>query len=204
MKQGHVPTARLAPIIELLMKERWPHVDACDELGLKAGCDKSTIRRIIEQRNPGVSFDLADSLLCALGRADLWWGELNDIYKDLRFHETCALPSCGRTFPESDRSGKPKRFCSDNCRSLYHKTSAGKATGNRYVQRGRCFKGHKVTPENTIVIRLKDGTTRKQCRACKLASMAAYKRKRRREDPSWNAQNNARRRAQRAARKAAA
>lgn len=200
MRAGHVPTSRIGPVLERLVRERWPHGGGIQVLADKAGCDETAIETIIRQENPGCAFDLADALLCGAGGQGAWWGELRDVYYGIEFVETCALPSCGKTFAESLRSGKRKRFCNDNCRSLYHKMQAGLATGHRHVQRGRCFKGHKMTPENTMLNRQPDGSAKKQCRACRLASMAAYKRKQRRENRD---EINRKQREYRARRKAA-
>lgn len=187
VRPGNVPTARVGPIMAELIADRWPERQCPNGeewrisiLAEKIGCHYDSIDNITRQVHPGAGFDLVDRLFCALGRPDVWWGILADIYPTT-FWETCALSSCGKRFPESRRSGKRKRFCSDNCRSLYWKTQTGEATGLRMVQRGKCFKGHKMTPENTLRNRQPDGSYKKQCRKCKLESMAAYKRKQRRE-----------------------
>ena len=98
MRAGHVPTERIAPVLTLLIRESWPHGGGMDVLAEKVGCDPEAIAGIIHRENPGVTFDLADRLICALGRWDMWHGELEDIYP-IKFMETCALPSCGKQFP---------------------------------------------------------------------------------------------------------
>lgn len=198
MKAGSIPTSRVSQVISDLVTDRWPHGGGVEVLAEKVGCDWSAIDNIIKQEYEGVSFDLVDKILCGLGRVDLWQGELVDVYSSVWFVETCGLHSCGKTFPESLRSGKRKRFCSDLCRSLHHHTAAGKATGHRHVQRGRCFKGHKMTLENSIINVQPDGAVKRQCRTCRKASLNAYKRNRRQGDPAWRERENARQRDRRA------
>lgn len=205
MRAGYVSLERVSSVISRLVAERWPDHNGYLVLAEKVGCDETAIRHIAypPDHKASAEFDFVDTLLCALGPgARIWHGELADVYEQVTFVETCSLPSCGKKFSESTRSGKPKRFCSDNCRSLFHKTAAGVATGARNVQRGKCFKGHKMTPENTITTKQRDGSEKRQCRVCRLESLREYKKKRRREDPAWNERQNARRREQRAQRKA--
>lgn len=144
----------------MLIRERWPHGGGIDVLAEKVGCDWGTIAGIIDQDNPGVSFDLADKLISTgLGRWDIWHGALADIYPT-KFMETCALPGCGKTFPEYHRGPFRKRYCSKK-----HQRASRWSCHHRVR---RCRKGlHKMTPENTYILR-NNGREYKQCRACKL------------------------------------
>lgn len=166
MRAGNVPTAEVGPVLERLIHERWPDGGGHDVLAEKAGCDLSAIATIIEQQHPGVSFDLADRLFCALGQPMEHVG-LADVYHAVKFVETCALPGCGRQFSEYHRGGKPKRYCSRKCQDLGRQVKNGrKATGMRLRQRGKCLKGHRMNSED------------RQCRIC------------RREQRMWRKQND--------------
>lgn len=149
MRPGNVPTERVGPVIERLVRERWPHGGGLQVLAEKVGCDVTAIESIIEQTNPGCSFDLADSLLCALGPGiRAWRGELEDVYYGAGFIETCALPGCGKQFPERQR-GPKKRYCSERCQRAGKHVRRHGTPGMRYRARGRCLKGHLLTDENT-------------------------------------------------------
>jgi hypothetical protein len=173
IKPGNVPTARVGPILDALIRERWPYGGGHEILAEKVGCEQSTIATIIEQQWEGVEFDLADSLLCALGRWDIWHGALEDIYPT-KFMETCALSSCGKRFPEFKR-GHLKRYCSKKCQ-LHAATARHRGIGeNRFRARGYCWSGrHRIVGDNKAT--RKDGTS--YCRACdrekKVARNARY------------------------------
>lgn len=106
MKPGSVPTARVGPIIGELVAERWPHGGGFEVLGEKVGCDSSAIEAIVRQDNLGVKFDLADRVLCALGRPDIWQGQLADLYHSVSLvdREDAPLPTDGGEF----RCGHPR------------------------------------------------------------------------------------------------
>lgn len=183
MRAGNVPTARVGPIIGELARERWPQ-GGYEVLAEKVGCDESAIRVIIEQRCPGVEFDLADSIITALGRWDMWHGVLADIYPT-KFYETCALHSCNRRFPEKFNGRTRKRYCSPRCATLANAVRRGEATGDRLRQKGYCLNGHKMTPENTIKKwRKRDNKWEHQCRECKRKSQREWMR-RKRQDPAF-------------------
>lgn len=172
IKPGNVPTARVGPILDALIRERWPYGGGHEILAEKVGCEQSTIAQIIEQKWEGVEFDLADSLLCALGRWDIWHGALEDIYPT-KFWSTCELPGCDRKFPEYQRGvGTPvKRFCSRSHTNQGWGVRSGKRPGHRYRQRNRCNKGHILTPENTIVRRRADrDEVMRNCKKCERAN----------------------------------
>lgn len=188
MRGGNVPTSRIGPILADMIAQRWPHCDedGCNVLAEKVGCDESAIRTIIDQKHQGVSFDLADSLLCALGRADMWWGVLSDVYPT-KFVEKCALHSCERTFPEK-RVGSIKRYCSARCRKLDDDIRRGRATGHRYRQKNRCLRGHLLTSENTITF----SSGHRTCRKCRRDRQARQYRERYANDPVFAEKQRAR------------
>lgn len=164
MKPGNVPTEHLGPIVAELIAERWPQGGGVEVLAEKVGCDYKTVENVVKQTHEGVDFDLADKLLCALGRVDMWRGVLADVYLEMQFVETCALPGCGKTFPEQ-QIGRAKRYCSKNCGYLGQRVKRGVATGERLRKRGMCLKGHRLTPDNVRITKRGDGVLR-TCRTC--------------------------------------
>jgi len=177
MKPGNVPTALIAPKLDMLIRDRWPHGNGPVILAEKVGCDESAIRLIIEQRHDGTAFDFADRLFCAVGRPMEDVG-LGDVYWSVEFRETCALHSCGKTFPERSNGPTRKKYCSPRCATLGNAVRRGLATGDRLRGKGRCLKGHAMTPENTI-LKERNGRTERQCRECKRASQREWMRKKR-------------------------
>lgn len=192
MKPGNIPTAIIGPIIERLARERWPH-SGYEILAEKVGCDESAIRGAIEQVYEGISFDFADRLFCALGPGVRMWRtpELSDIYYGVKFVETCALPGCGKQFPEKVSGARRKRYCSRRCQDLGRQIGRG-ATGERLRQKGKCLRGHKMTPG---------------ARQCLICRNEARNRKKQ-NDPEWAERTRKRQRdwarAKRARAKAAA
>jgi hypothetical protein len=166
IQAGNIPTARFGPVIAELIRDRWPHGGGYDVLAEKVGCDRDAIDGIVRQTYPGVGFDLADRLLCGVGRYDMWHGVLEDIYPT-KFMATCAIHSCNVQFPESSKSGRPKIYCSPACCRLAYKIRQGEAPGHRHVKRNRCFRGHKLEGDNLMVNRTADGKEKRQCRECK-------------------------------------
>lgn len=173
MKPGSVPTDRIGPIVDELIQERWPHGSGIEVLAEKVGCDWKTIANVIEREHEGVDFDLADALLCALGRPDIWRGRLADLYLEMPLLEQCQAPGCNIKFAIGvDRLGRPKqqRYCSPQCNHAAYKIRSGR-NQRRLVaahrdQSKRCRNGHVRTPENTKT--LYDG--RRTCRVCFNAS----------------------------------
>lgn len=185
MRAGHIPTAEVGPILERLIRERWPHGGGYGVLAEKAGCDQSAIEGIAEQIYEGVSFDLADKLFCALGQPMEHVG-LADLYWSATFTETCALHSCNRSFREKFNGRTRKRYCSPRCATLANAVKQGRATGDRLREKGMCLKGHRMTPENTIT-KQRHGRTEHQCRECKRTTQREWMRKKRR-DPAFREQ----------------
>ncbi|HET6914723.1 MAG TPA: hypothetical protein VFH56_01395 [Acidimicrobiales bacterium] len=170
--RGQVPTARVAPIIALLIRERWPQGGGYEVLAEKVGCDWSAVRGIAEARSDGAEFNLVDQILCSLGRPDFWWGELADIYYgcDLRGNPKGYLPAgyvrcervgCGNVFKPHKRAPKTgphkPKFCSPRCNdSTYRARKRGGFKRGAYGPDMRlramvCHQGHDMTPENTLV-----------------------------------------------------
>jgi hypothetical protein len=125
MRAGYVPTARIAPLVAELIEDRWPHGNGRDVLAEKIGYDESHLRKLLNQTHAEVDFDFADRVLCALGRPDMWWGVLGDVYYecDLRtaqernnrfVPETRKCEHCDSEFLAAKDT---RRFCSRECRS---------------------------------------------------------------------------------------
>lgn len=179
MRPGNVPTARVGPILEKLIQDRWPYSEEDAEssgiptgqvvLAGKVGCDPTTIAKIIAQENAGADFDLVDRLFCALGRPDVWRGELLDIYEGMRLLERCAHPDCSAQFLQPSHGCRRKRYCSQACadsgRRGYRRIKHFKGRAQR-KHSAKCRNGHQRTPENTIT--LKSGRIR--CRICNNAT----------------------------------
>lgn len=181
MKPGSVPTSRVGPILDRLIKKRWPYSEEDVEasqgelssgqviLAEKVGCDPTSIANIVAQKHETVDFDLADRLFCALGYPGVWRGELLDVYEDLGLLERCAHPNCSVQFTPPSHGGRRKRYCSQSC------ANSGRR-GNRRIKhfKGKaqkahsikCRNGHLRTPESTIT--LKSGRIR--CRICNNAT----------------------------------
>ena len=179
MKPGNVPNALIAPKLDMLIRDRWPHGNGPVILAEKVGCDESAIRLIIEQRHDGTAFDFADRLFCAVGRPMEDVG-LGDVYWSVEFRETCALHSCGKTFPERSNGRTRKRYCSSRCATLGNAVAQGRATGDRLRGKGKCLKGHAFTKENTI-LKTRNGYVERQCRECKRATQREWVRQKRKD-----------------------
>lgn len=93
MQTGYISTERFAPIMERLVLERWPHssdtsfnttsINGHKILSEKTGIPTGMCRDIQAGRQKTIHFDVADTILCALGRPDIWYGELGDIYWEI-------------------------------------------------------------------------------------------------------------------------
>jgi hypothetical protein len=169
MKPGHVPTAVVGPLVARLMEEGRDDVTT---LALRAGCDWGTIIQVVEQEYEGVSFDIADKLLCALGCPDL-------VPMPEVFMETCAVPACQQRFVEKAPGGHVKRCCCRRCASTRQAIRKGKATGQRLRQRGYCLKGHRMAGDNLRI----DKRGQKVCKTCQRDYQREWARKRRMTDP---------------------
>ena len=109
MKPGSIPTETVAPKLAMLIRDRWPHGGGLDVLAEKVGCDVSALEGVLAQDSPGVAFDLADALFCALGRpmedvglGDIYWafdleGEASRDYIP-KGHLRCQRTGCGKIF----------------------------------------------------------------------------------------------------------
>ena len=180
MKPGNVPTSRIGPLLGDLIRDRWPHNGGIEVLAEKVGCDWTAIEGIIKGVHEGVSFDLADKLFCALGRVDVWQGQLKDVYDNTQLLERCANPGCESMFVPDSHSGPTRRkYCSHACLWSAYNQRRGKT--KRVIKRHRsggfirvCKNGHRRTPETTAT--RVDG--KRECLLCKReAARALYREK---------------------------
>lgn len=158
MKVGNVPTPVVGPVIERLVKERWPHMRQGDTmnqdldgyaiLAEKVGCHRDTIDAIVRQSNEGADFNLVDQIFCSLGRPDLWWGQLSDIYWDVDMTTVvCRRDGCKVSFVPrpGGRNGPESRqmYCSRKCRHMDWKVRRGIVKdGKKRNLSTHCRRGH--------------------------------------------------------------
>jgi hypothetical protein len=117
VRAGHVPTARIAPVLRRLISDRWPHGGGLDVLAEKVGCNASTIEGILAQDYPGLSFYLADDLFCALGRpmedvglADIYWNTelVEKAALDVSDFPIGGLFACGHEMSPQNAKPEPR------------------------------------------------------------------------------------------------
>lgn len=134
-------------------------------LAERADIRGDTLEKILAGRNQTIDFDIADRLLCVLGKTDLWHGDLKDVYEKSQLDDdgyrrngrasgmrVCARVTCSEMFLP-----KPKhpyqRFCSAKCSSAdnqLRRNPKRKILGKgRILQKLMCWNGHERTPENT-------------------------------------------------------
>lgn len=148
-------------------------------LAERAGVAFGTLEKYVYEYagHRSMLFDDADKILCALGKVDLWRGELNEYYENVNLHlAQCAHPNC-LVWYEPTRSNHI--YCSTACANSAKRGNRrikhfkGKAMKGEHSF--RCRNGHVRTPETTIT--LKSGKIR--CRICNNeTSMRSYRKAR--------------------------
>jgi len=86
MPHTRVPTDRLTPFVKEYLDsyETEETLNATSVLADEIGMGYEFVRKLYNGRgNASVSFDVADRLLCKMGRTDLWLFELSDIYQSI-------------------------------------------------------------------------------------------------------------------------
>ena len=166
-------------------------------LAERADMHGDTLQKIVSGRNKTIDFDVADRLLCVIGKADMWYGELRDVYAEAMFDDdlprraakasgekVCARRGCSETFvPPKLRPGQ--KYCSTTCCGAAfwqrkHKVKTRLRGKGRHLEAHVCKNGHERTAENTEI---KNGVRR--CLICKRKSCnasAARRRVREREE----------------------
>lgn len=135
-------------------------------LAERADMHGDTLQKIVVGRSKTIDFDVADRLLCVLGKADCWRGELQEVYAQAKLDDgrkqrttvkpskakRCARRGCSVQFVPS-KHGPKQRFCSNACRNSAWKLSKGMKTGprgpGRSLEAFACRNHHERTPENT-------------------------------------------------------
>ena len=168
------------------------------QLAFQADVNYDTLYRYVERGDRhSMHFDYADRLLCAIGRAQLWFGPLREVYEEVELSDDivggiqpparasgqklCAGSGCTTLFTPGQRTPWQK-YCSNACKHRSYmqrrreKEGAPKRYGTRY---GACPNGHERTHENTHVRR--DGTI--TCRECNKEK----EKERYRTDPEYRA-----------------
>lgn len=170
-QRNSIPVDEIAPVIGMLVKERWPNSYGYDILAEKVGCDPTAIEQLVRGIRTSADFNLIDQTLCSLGRPDLWWGIFSHIYYEAdlshdlggdyipKGHLRCQRVGCGQVFKPHKKAPKSgpnaPKFCSSKCtdaafrmrkRGGYQRGAYGPGMN---LRRMACHKGHDFTPENT-------------------------------------------------------
>lgn len=160
----------------------------------RQGLEYETVAKVVYRyTHPGstngpvrsLEFDMADKLLCGMGRWELWRTEFIEYYENVNLrmtrcaHEDCKVDFEPKTGPGTIRGGNPQIYCSRTCATSaangnhrHKKTDVRPVLGTHAT---RCRNGHERTEENTI--KLKSGKIR--CRTCNNAGSARGYHKRR-------------------------
>ena len=163
-------------------------------LAERVGIHPDTMRAYLSGKLVTIDFDIADRMLCKIGRVGLWRTALLDLYEAIDLTspsryvvteriKTCAAPSCGVQFaphPLPQGGGRARLYCSTKCRiraaniRMATKRRNGKAKryGSPY---DACVNGHDRSEENTYYYK-----GRRMCRGC-LRENAQKTRARKRE-----------------------
>lgn len=98
--------------------DTWGLVTLAERMGLE---DSDWLMRLHtgSRRPETMDFDFADALLCAMGKYDLWYTELRDIYYGTTLLETCETEGCKRkvTSKTDDKAGGLCDVCLNPYRS---------------------------------------------------------------------------------------
>lgn len=129
-------------------------------LAERANIARDTLGSYLSGERNSVEFDVADRLLIAIGRVDLWRGRLLEYYENVDLTwQTCACPGCSRMVKQDSHD-----LCRwDGC------TKVGKTRGlcNAHELRAR----REGIIEQFPLVGQKDGVDRIYCsRACRTAA----------------------------------
>lgn len=138
-------------------------------LAIRVDMEEDTLRKLVWQGRGGttIDFDLADRLLCKMGRSDVWHGRLNELYSNVVLIDDgpkraygrpsgarmCEGAECSTEFVPDPRSPH-QRFCSTSCKrkSYWKRRREREGVKPRFGTRyGQCPNGHERSPENTYV-----------------------------------------------------
>jgi len=153
LEKGRVPSK---PITHALKRHVFEHDGDEGEL-LKGLAETSGIRfETLESwlyrpdRYESMPFPVADSLLCAMGRYWLWYGDLREVYEQVDLNwKKCEREGCETWFRLSSRTNhhfgaRRRRFCSTNCGQMQHLYEKGRITSAvKYNRTTHCRNGHR-------------------------------------------------------------
>ena len=132
----------------------------------------------------GLPFPVADAILCATGKVDLWRGVLAEFYENVDMTWVqCESPACDRWFRQGRVTTGPtvKRYCSKACSDATTRLQRGEQStirknyggGGKRRKSNKCRNGHERTPESTKI--RKNG--KMECLLChRESAKAAYRR----------------------------
>ena len=171
---GRVPTALLVPLIRQYLAE---HETDLTSLERNAEIGEGQLSRWFSGEYETTEFDHADRLLCKMRMSDLWTlPPLRDIYYavDLTLQQ-CAAAGCSVWFRPKTTGERAHIYCSKPCKNAAVKMRLG-VTKRRFKRKGsnRCWRGHTLTPENTISF-----SGKRQCRTCFNAAQRARRARKR-------------------------
>lgn len=100
---------------------RFHYMSGTGVLAREAGISEDSLYRYTMGRYKWMKFDVADRLLCAMNRVDLWHSELSDIYWTVPLYDKtkCENPDCSE--PPVKIKDVGSRWCSQRCRHLSQK-----------------------------------------------------------------------------------
>lgn len=181
MSLSRIPAERLLPHIERYLAEYETQegygvqrMEPKTCLAFHARMKVDTLSKILNRRTKTLDFNMADRLLCAMNRPQLWWEDLADLYYSVDLSapitapipakegRICARAGCSNAFVPKMPWG---RYCSTACRASVQRARRQQRRGvtQRYGTRyGTCPKGHDRSPENVYV--RPDGHV--SCRVC--------------------------------------
>ena len=171
LSQGRVPSAPILGALRKYVEEQGTETPmfVVEGIAARSGIPFSTLESWYygKNRTPTMRFQIADSLLCAVGMWHLWYYELSDIYQnvDLTWRK-CACPGCEVWFrPKYDYAGPTApRFCSKTCKTTNCRIEAGqlRSRQKKAGREGVCWKGHKMVGKNLRILANGD----RSCRQC--------------------------------------
>lgn len=175
-----IPTKVIVPFIQeylnaYQMDEETSTVGPVQVLADRAGLHSDSLRNYLGYRKQTMDFDMADRLICAIGRPMLWRSELLEWYERVDLSDPpkppppkyglirCFRPGCTQMF-------EPKmpwaKYCSKACKASVqgNRRRRKKGVPTRYGTRwGTCPRGHDRSEENVYVRRNGSIT----CRVCR-------------------------------------
>lgn len=182
---GHVPSYDIIWAIEEALGIEGPWEDSDERLQPLTriwNIDDLKVQLGVGRKPKWVDFDLADQVICALGRVDFWRNELEHIYLSVRLKDKstfrgrkaargsrrCARTGCSNIFVPR-KGGHPQRFCSPVCKYTHHSAERRGSRSRENRRYDTCPAGHDRSPENSRVVQHKSGQVEIRCKICERA-----------------------------------